>query len=160
MSPSRVVRFRRVRQANQGLLARLGDRLFGGGENGLPYYLLGGGVGPSTGALDVAAPAGTDVYSPVDGSVVGITPYILNGRRYGARIDVQPSGAPSMVVSLTRLRPDPGLSVGTTVAAGTSKVGALIDFSTVERQALARHTHDAGNHVTVEVYPAATLAIP
>jgi hypothetical protein len=46
------------------------------------------------------------------------------------------------------------------VAAATSKIGTVLDFSRVERQALARYTQDAGNHVSVEVRPAATLAIP
>jgi hypothetical protein len=36
----------------------------------------------------------------------------------------------------------------------------VIDFSKVEQQALARYTQDAGNHVAIEVHPAATLAIP
>ena len=29
-----------------------------------------------------------------------------------------------------------------------------------ERQALARYTQDAGNHVSVETHPVATLALP
>ena len=43
------------------------------------YYQLGGGEGPSTGALDVGASPGTDVYSPVDGTIVGLRDYVLNG---------------------------------------------------------------------------------
>jgi hypothetical protein len=46
------------------------------------------------------------------------------------------------------------------VAAARSKIGTVLDFSGVERQALARYTQDAGNHVSVEVHPAATLALP
>jgi hypothetical protein len=64
------------------------------------------------------------------------------------------------VVSLTHLRSDPALKVGGAVTAATTKVGTVLDFSRVERQALARYTQDAGNHVSVEVHPAATLAIP
>ncbi|MBA2357421.1 MAG: hypothetical protein H0V84_03215 [Actinobacteria bacterium] len=148
------------RQANEGILARLANRLFGGGGGGLPYVQLGGGgSGPSTGAVDVGALAGTDVYSPVAGTVLGIRDYVLNGKTYGARIELQPAGEPALVVSLTRLRPDPALTVGSALEAGTSKVGTLIDFSTVERQSLARFTHDAGNHVTLEVHAASTLAL-
>lgn len=147
-------------QANEGLFSRLFHRVFGGGSHGLRYYQLGGDGGPATAALDVGAAPGTDVYSPVDGTVVGLTDYVLSGRVYGARIDIQPSGAPSIVVSLTRLRPDPALTVGSSVAAGSSKIGTVIDFSGVERQALARYTQDAGNHVSLEVHPAATLAVP
>ncbi len=148
------------RQANEGLFARVARKLFGGEEHGLAYYQLGGDEGPATAALDVGAAPGTDVYSPVDGTIVGITPYRLRDQTFGARIDVQPTAAPALVVRLTHLRPDPALTVGSSVAASISKIGTIIDFSQVERQALARYTQDAGNHVSAEVHPAATLAIP
>jgi murein DD-endopeptidase MepM/ murein hydrolase activator NlpD len=150
------------RQANEGVFSRVVRRLFGGAEGGLRYYKLGGESGADTSALDVGAPPGTDVYSPVDGTIVGITPYVVNEdkRRYGKRIDIQPAAAPSYVVTLTHLRPDPALTVGSSVAASRSKIGTVLDFSRVERQALARYTQDSGNHVSVEVHPAATLALP
>jgi hypothetical protein len=148
------------RQANEGLFARIARKLFGGGERGLAYYQLGGDDGPGTAALDVGASPGTDVYSPVDGTVVGITPLTLRGRTFGARIDIQPTSAPALVVRLTHLRPDPALTVGSSVGASITKVGTIIDFSEVEKQALARYTQDAGNHVSVELHPAATLATP
>jgi murein DD-endopeptidase MepM/ murein hydrolase activator NlpD len=148
------------RQANEGLFARVARKLFGGGEHGLTYYELGGDEGPSTAVLDVGAAPDTDVYSPVDGTVVGITPYTLRGKTYGARIDIQPTAAPALVVRLTHLRPDPALTVGSSVAAAVSKIGTIIDFSAVERQALARYTQDAGNHVSTEIHPAASLALP
>ena len=50
-------------------------------------------------------------------------------------------------------------TVGAAVTASSSKVGTVMDFSRVERQSLARYTQDAGNHVSVEVHPAATLSI-
>jgi hypothetical protein len=50
--------------------------------------------------------------------------------------------------------------VGSSVAASISKIGTIIDFSEVERQALARYTQDSGNHVSTEVHPAATAATP
>jgi hypothetical protein len=145
------------RQANEGVFTRVAKRLFGGSGAGLPYYLLGGADGPSTSALDVGALPGTDVYSPVDGTIVGISPFVLNGKRYGARIELQPNGEPSLIVALTQLQTDPALTVGSTVTAGTSKVGTVVDLSQVERQALARYTQDAGNHVTLQVFPAANI---
>jgi len=147
------------RQANEGVFTRIARKLFGSGARGLAYYQL-GGEGPSTAALDVGAVPGTDVYSPVDGTIVGITPLTLRGRTFGARIDVQPTSEPALVVRLTHLRPDPALTVGSSVAASISKIGTIIDFSQVERQALARYTQDAGNHVSIELHPAATLATP
>jgi hypothetical protein len=147
------------RQVNKGFMGRVARSLFGGGGSGLRYYVLGGGSGPSTASLDVGAPPGTDVYSPVDGTVVGITPYVLAGKHMGARIDVQPSGNPSIIVTLTHLRPDPNLTVGSTVTATTSKVGTILDFASIESQALARVTQDAGNHVAIAVH-AATPSLP
>jgi hypothetical protein len=148
------------RQGNEGLLSRLARRLFGGGGGDLVWYQLPGGKGSPTGALDVGAAPGTDVFSPVDGTVVGLTDYIVNNRTLGVRVDIRPVSAPSVLVSLTRLRPDPALSVGSSVLAATSRLGTVLDFSGVERQALARYTRDAGNHVSLQVRPAAALSIP
>ena len=147
-------------QGNRGFFSRLVHGIFGGGGSGLTFYLLDGGSGPSTGELDVGAAPGTDVYAPVDGTIVGLTPYILDGRSYGERIEIQPSDAPSLVVALTNLRPDPSLTVGSTVASATSKLGAVLPLSKVEKQALARFTQDAGDHVAVTVHTSATLATP
>jgi len=148
------------RQGNEGLLARLGHRLFGGGGGGPVWYQLSGGQGPETGALDVGAAADTNVYSPVDGTIVGVTPYVLNGRSYGVRLDIQPASAPSIVVSLTQLDPAPALSVGKQVTASVTKLGIVRDLSGVQQQSLAHYTNDAGNHVELEVRPAATLTLP
>jgi hypothetical protein len=148
------------RRGNNGLLRRLLDRIVGARGSGMTWYQLAGGDGPPTSALDVGAPAGTDVYAPVDGTVIAIDPYVLDGKRYGARIDIQPGSAPSLVVSVSRLRPARRLAVGDVVTAARSRLGRVVDLSRVERQALAAYTHDAGNHVTVEVRPAASPALP
>lgn len=147
-------------RANQGFVVRTWRHVFGGGSpHGLRYFDLGGGGRPYT-ALDVGAAPGTDVYSPVDGTVVGLTDFVINGRSYGVRMDVEPLNNSSVVVSLTHLKQDPSLAVGSTVSAGTSKIGTVVDLSGVEKQALARYTQDAGNHVSIEVHAAATLSIP
>jgi murein DD-endopeptidase MepM/ murein hydrolase activator NlpD len=147
------------RQGNEGLVARLGRKLFGSSGDGPVWYQLGGGGGPQTSGLDVGAAPGTDVYSPVDGRIVGLTPFILNGRQYGVRIDIQPSNAPSIVVSLTHIDTFGSLSVGATVTASSTRLGTVLDLSGVERQSLAQHTNDAGNHVAIEARTAATLSI-
>jgi hypothetical protein len=146
------------RQGNEGAVLRLVHKVFGGGGGGPTWYQL-GGSGPENSALDVGAATGTDVYAPLDGTVVGVTPFVVNGKKYGVRIDLQPQTSPSFVVSLTHLRADPSVSVGSTVIAGVSKLGNVVDLSSVERQALARYTQDAGNHVSLEVRPAATLSL-
>ena len=146
-------------QRNEGLLKRMLHSVVGGSSAKPRWYQLPGGIGPSTSALEVGAAAGTDVYSPVDGSIVGITSVVLNGRPYGSSIDIQPSGAPSLVVTVSHISVDPSLAVGSAVTAGGSKLGGVVDFSRVEKQALARYTNDAGNHVAVEVHASATLQI-
>jgi hypothetical protein len=143
-------------QGNEGLFQRVIHTVFGGSGGSPTWYRLGGDV---TSALDVGASVGTNVYAPVDGTVVAITPYIVGGKRYGSRIDIQPQNAPSLVVSLTQLKVDPSLSVGNSVVTGARKLGTVVDLSTAEHQALARYTNDAGNHVTVEIRPAASLAL-
>jgi murein DD-endopeptidase MepM/ murein hydrolase activator NlpD len=146
-------------QVNQGLFGRLVHKLFGGGSGSVRWFQLPGGLGASTSSLDIGAGAGTDVYAPVDGTVVGLHDLILDGRPYGQRIEVQPNGSPSIVVTVSHLRADPSLTVGSAVVASTSRLGTLLDFSAVERQSLARYTQDAGNHVSVEIHPAATLSL-
>jgi hypothetical protein len=143
-------------QANEGLLARLWHRIAGTSKHGLAWFQLGGEAGPGTGVLDVGALPRTDVYSPVNGTIAAITDYIVSGKKHGVRIDIRPSSAPSVVVSLTHLDPDPSLAVGSSVLAGTSKIGSVADIASVERQALASHTNDAGNNVAIEVHAAPT----
>ena len=147
------------RHGNEGLVARAVHKIFGGGGNGPVWYQLAGGVGPATSGVDVGAPSGTDVYSPVDATVVGVTPYVVNGKVFGSRIDLQPTNAPSVVVSVTHVQAKRALAVGTQVTASVTQLGKLVDLSKVERQALAQFTNDAGNHVAMEVHPAANLLL-
>jgi murein DD-endopeptidase MepM/ murein hydrolase activator NlpD len=146
-------------QVNQGLFGRLAHKLFGGDSGGVRWYQLPGGLGASTSSLDIGAPAGTDVYAPVDGTVVGLHDLILDGRPYGQKLEIQPNGSPSVVVTISHLRADPALTVGSAVVASTSRIGTLLDFSAVEKQSLARFTQDAGNHVSIEIHPAAALGV-
>ena len=148
------------RQGNRGLLRRLVDRVFGTGEGRLVWYRLEGGDRSSTSVLDVGASAGTPVYAPVDGIVVGIGDVVLDGRRHGSRIDIQPATAPSLVVSVTRVRADRRLTVGAAVVAAASRLGTIVDLSRVEHQALSKYSRDAGNHVSLEVHAAATPQFP
>lgn len=143
------------RQANSGLLARLWRRIVGPSKEYPVWYQLGGGSGPGTKVLDVGAPRGTLVYAPVDGSIAAMSDFVVDGRKLGKRIEIRPGAAPSMIVSLTHLRPDPSLSVGSPVLAGTTKVGTIVDVAAVEQQSLARHASDRGNNVAIEVHPAA-----
>ena len=129
--------------------------MFGGGGGAQAWYQRAGG---GTSVLDVGAPVGSDVYSPVDGTVAAIRPFVVEGKAYGSEIDIQPQNAPSVVVAVTQLVADPALTVGTPVVSGATKLGRVADLAIVERQALARYTNDAGNHVTIELRAAPALA--
>ena len=144
-------------QANEGLLARLWRQITGSSKKGLAWYLLESGE-PRT--LDVGAVAGTDVYSPVDGTVVAIRDHVVSGKVVGAEVELRPTSAPSLVVALQNVRPDRALTVGDNVAAGSTKLGRVVDIGRVERQALARFAPDGGNNVSIQVYPSATLGVP
>ena len=146
-------------QANQGLLRRAVHAIFGGSSGAPRWYQLNGGLGPSLSSIDVGAPAGTDVYSPVDGTILAINDVVLNDQVYGSQIDIQPAGAPSLVVSVSHVRVDPSLVVGSPVSSAASKLGSIVDFTHAERQSLAKYTNDSGNHVVIEVHPSATLAL-
>lgn len=143
-------------QGNEGVVQRVFHAVFGGGGGHPVWYRLDSG---SLTALDVGAPPGTDVYSPVDGTIVGIAPFVVAGHRFGSQIDIQPQNSPSLVVTLTQIRPDAALRVGNDVVSGRTKVGQVVDLSRVERQALARYTNDAGDHVSIEVRASAALAL-
>jgi hypothetical protein len=146
-------------QVNQGLLRRLVRTVFGGSTGSPRWYQLPGGQGPGSSAIDVGAAPATDVYSPVDGNIVSIDDVVLNGRVYGSSIDIQPSSAPSLVVTISHVRVDPSLAVGSPVTSAGTKLGSVVDFARAEHQALSRYTNDSGNHVVVEVHPSATLSL-
>jgi hypothetical protein len=141
-------------QANEGLVQRIVHGIFGGGGGSPKWYQLSGG---GTSAIDVGAPVGSDVYAPVDGTVVAIRPFVVEGKAYGSEIDIQPQNAPSLVAAVTQLVADPALTVGTSVVSGATKLGRVADLAAIEHQALSRYTNDAGNHVTVVVRTAPVL---
>jgi len=147
-------------QVNEGLLARFFHRISGSGGGGLNYYELSGGTGTQNGALDIGAAPGTDVYAPVDGKVVQIGPYVINGRVRGVRVDIRPDSDATVIVSMTRIAGESTLKIGSALQAGVTRVGSIIDLSRLEQQKLARYTQDAGNHVTIEVHSAAISVVP
>lgn len=128
------------------------------------------GIGPRTAGLDIAAPAGTIVYSPVSGHISGVRDYVLAGRPAGYQVDISPLAASDVVVRVLSITSVPigrdvssvcrtaGVSrprVGTVVTAGVTCLGQVYDtaqeFSDVARPAIARYTSEGGNHVHLEV---------
>jgi hypothetical protein len=146
-------------QRNAGLLTRLGNLLAGGGESDGPsYYVDSGAPGDPTGSVDVGAVAGTGVYAPVDGRVVSIRPYVINGTTWGSVVQIQPSSAPALLVTITNVNLSSAISAGATVTAAVTKLGTVADLSKAMSQDVAKFTSDSGNHVHLEVSPAPAAA--
>ncbi len=146
------------RLENAGILDRIERQVVGAAAASPSYFVSGG----STASVDVGAEAGVEVYAPVNGTVVGISPYVLDGKAWGAQISIQPSADPTVVVVLTNLFPTPGLKVGQQVAATQrpTRVGTVADLSQVLTMDLSRYTSDAGNHVHIELRPTILNYIP
>jgi hypothetical protein len=142
-------------QRNAGFLARLGDRLFGSGDSSGPrYYVEGAGSGSDTGAVDVGAPSGTNVYSPVDGVVVSVQPYVLNGQVRGSIVQIRPSDLAAVIVTVGNLGKHLDVDVGSPVQASVTRLGTVVDLSKLIDQTVSHYTSDAGNHVSMQVSPA------
>ncbi len=112
------------------------------------------GGAPGTSGVDVGAPAGTTVYSPVDGVVTAVIPHRIAGRPEGLEIVITPAAVPDVAVRVNHLEPGPdGVvpRVGTAVGAGRTVLGRVRDLSQVARFDIARYTNDAGNNVQVEL---------
>lgn len=144
------------RQGNEGLLLRLWRSIAGSPDEGFVWYQLDSTLGPAAHVLDVGAFPGTDVFAPVTGTISAITDFVIDERKLGSRIDIRPVDAPSVTVSLTHLRPDAALAVGSAVTASSSRLGTIVDVAGHERQALAKHAGAGGNNVAITVYPAAS----
>jgi hypothetical protein len=110
--------------------------------------------GPLRAAVDVGAPAGTLVYSPVDGQVTGRSDYVVRGQVQGYQVSVRPPNSTGTVVLVTHVEAHPGTptpGVGQAVRAGITPLGQVRDMGGVMEQEISRYTGDAGNHVTIEV---------
>lgn len=121
---------------------------------GLRFYVMDGAgrEGPDTGALDVGAPAGTPVYSPVTGTVVSIRPDpMVEGANV---VEIQPKANPDVRVAVSLVESEGNeAGVKSPVTAGMTRIGSVADSAEVLTPQLSSYTGDAGNHVTVSVFP-------
>ncbi len=146
------------KQANANLFDSLWRHVFGDGGGGVRYYVTDGG----TDAVDIGARAGTDIYAPVNGQVVSLSPDVIDGNAvsYGVTVAIQPTGNPSVVVSIAHvvldLSPDgqPTLQVGTQVEHGRTRIGTVADTSAVLQSDVAQYTSDGGDNAEISVDPA------
>jgi hypothetical protein len=151
-------------QRNAGLLTRMWNGVFGDDGGGLGYNVDSG----STQGVDIGARAGTAVYSPADGQVVSITPYVLNGdaTHFGQEVAISPSSDPSLVVKIAPIAPTvgplgkPTLRVGEQVIGGRTQLGAVVDVTGASDPVLAHYVSDAGNGASIRVEPATSPAMP
>lgn len=114
----------------------------------------GGRTGPERAGVDVGAPAGTMVYSPVDGIVGAVSDYVVRGRVIGMQIGIEPLAADGVLVLVTHVERHPGVaapSVGEAVQAGRTALGQIPDVAPFMEQEISRYTADGGNHVSIQV---------
>ena len=142
-----------------GIIDRIERQIIGSTATGPDYFIASG----STASVDVGAGAGTQVYSPVNGTIVGITPHDPERRRAGARsCRSSRSPTPAWSSSSRTSSSTPRCSIGQQVTASQEPtlLGTVADLSKVLKMELARYTADAGNHAHIELRPTPVPAIP
>lgn len=121
-------------------------------KSDLAWFQLGGGV-PNV--VMVGAQHGTDVYAPLDGTVVAIADYVVDGEARGVVVQLQPLGDGETIVGMRNLdladEGDSPLAVGQTVSRGATRVGFVRDMEGVVDRPLASYTHDDGSGVEIFV---------
>lgn len=129
-----------------------------------------GKAGPKTAGLDIAAPPGAIIYAPVNGTITGVTDYVVKGKKAGYQVDISPETRSDIVVRVRHIEVIPvdrratdvcddspwfeRPSVGQFVTAGVTCIGQIRDASSlsdVARPEVARYVSGPGNHVHMEV---------
>ncbi len=143
------------RLRNGNVLDRLEGRILGDQSTGPDYYAT---DGPRQ-VVDVGASAGTEVYAPVDGTIISIVPNVIAARAWGQVVMISPTSNPAVVVQLSGLQAAAGLAVGQTVkppgSAEPTLLGTVADLSRAEKLTLAQYTNDPGNSVELAISYAA-----
>ncbi len=129
------------------LLGLLG---LGGTPEDIRYYVMDREEreGPRTGALDVGAEAGAEVYAPVSGVVTAIRPdpTLQNANI----IEIKPTSRPDVRVYVSLVRdPSGDVGPGSPVDAGMTLLGTVADSAAILDPQLSSYTGGNGNHVTV-----------
>ena len=137
-------------QVNGGAVARTLQRLFSG-RAPIRYYLMSsaGRVVAQMAAVDIGAPAGTPVCTPVSGQVIGVKSYRLYGKYDDVQVDIRPKGTSDVIISLLFIE-DPVVQIGQTVEAGKTQIGKVRAAQGDLGERLAEYTHDTGSHVHLQ----------
>jgi murein DD-endopeptidase MepM/ murein hydrolase activator NlpD len=127
-----------VADANGTWLGRV-IRLWRSGRSGKPET-----------AVDVGAPAGTAVVSPVGGKVVYIRTYKLYGKYDDFEIHISPTMEPQLDVVVIHVS-DVVVSIGDTVEAGITRIASVRRLSGFTTMQIARYAGDGGDHTHLQV---------
>ncbi|MBE0429632.1 MAG: M23 family metallopeptidase [Thermoleophilia bacterium] len=122
------------------------------GSEGPGYFMMGDSskAVTGTGAIDVGAPAGTTVFSPVDGTVAGIRAYHVKGTCPDTEVKIKPLSQSNTMVVMTHLG-NIQATLGQPVKAGITKIGAVRQLDGCLEQNLGSYTYDSGNHLHMQV---------
>lgn len=101
-------------------------------------------------AVDVGAPPGTPVFSPVDGTVVYVRTYKLYGKYDDYEVHIAPKDAADVDVVLIHIS-DVCVAPGDEVKAGMTRVAYVRRLSNLTSLQLARYTADGGDHTHMQV---------
>jgi biotin carboxyl carrier protein len=97
-------------------------------------------------AVDVGAPAGTSVFSPVNGTITKIKPYKLYGRLDDVELHIQPDGWSDIDLVMIHIT-DVSVAVGDKVKAGVTPVAKIRNLHKLVHHQLGDYTVGGGDHV-------------
>jgi len=136
-------------RANTSWLRRTTQRFLSTAPAGdLRWYRLDEGA---SSMVTVGALPGTEVYAPIDGKVLTISDYVIDGELRGVLVQLQPVGDGSTVVVLRNLDPAADLAVGQTVSQSVTRLGTVRDMEGAVDAPLADYTHDTGSGIDMYV---------
>ncbi|MGB3683871.1 MAG: hypothetical protein WA990_15450 [Rubrobacteraceae bacterium] len=122
----------------------------GGTPEDIRYYVMARAEreGPITGALDVGAEAGSEVYAPVSGTVTAVRPDPT--MREANIVEIKPTEQTNLRVYVSLVQnPSGDVGPGSPVVAGETLLGTVVDSAAVLDPQLSSYTGGGGNHVTV-----------
>ena len=136
-------------RANTSWLRRTTQRFLSTTPPGdLQWYRLAEGT-PSM--VTVGALPGTEVYAPIDGKVMTISDYEIDGEVRGVLVQLLPTGDSSTVVIVRNLDAAEELAVGHTVTQSVTLLGVVRDMEGSLETPLADYTHDSGSGIDMYV---------
>jgi hypothetical protein len=101
-------------------------------------------------AADVGADPGSDVFSPVSGTVVKVKKFDLYGKYPDYEIHIQPSGYPTVDCVLIHLD-EVSCAPGDKVVAGVTRIAAVRKLDRRVRPQLRSYTDNGGHHTHIQL---------